>query len=97
MRKNMRNGLAIVSLMLVAGCVSAEERTAAAAAQQRFDEVECQHLGFKPNTDAMGDCVLRLREIRAQEQNTEAIRRANSPDPWRPWGPWGPYGPYHRW
>lgn len=94
MRKNVRNGLALATMMLLAGCVSAEQRAAAAANQQRIDQAECQRLGFKPGTDAIGDCVLRLREIRAQEHNTEALRQANTPSPW---GPWGPYGPYRRW
>lgn len=89
--------IAAASLMLLAGCVSDEEIAAQAAAQRQADEAECQRLGFKPNTEALGNCVLKLREIHAQEQNTDAIRRANMPDPWGPWGPYGPYGPYRRW
>lgn len=90
----MRKSLALLFLLLVASCVSPEEQTARAAAQRQADAQECQRLGFKPDTPAFGNCMLKLREIRAQEENTRAIDRANTmPPPW-----WGPrYGPPYWW
>ncbi|MES1990679.1 MAG: hypothetical protein V4441_06990 [Pseudomonadota bacterium] len=93
----MKQLLILASVLLLAGCVSAEEQARQDAAQMQADTGECARLGFKPTTEGMSNCILKLREIRAQEENTEELRRANMPDPWGPWGPWGPYGPYRRW
>jgi hypothetical protein len=90
----MHKWMALTALLLLTGCVSAEEEAAKVAAQQQADASECQRLGFKAGTDAFGNCVLKLQEIRAQEANTEQLRRANMPSPWWPYGPYSPYGPY---
>jgi hypothetical protein len=42
-----------------------------AAEQARLDAIDnqnCIDLGFKPHTEAYGNCRLKLKEIRAQEQ-----------------------------
>ncbi|HUD53095.1 hypothetical protein [Parvibaculum sp.] len=90
----MRKWLAVAALLTLAACVSPEEQAAMDAAQRQADGQECQSLGFKPGSTAFGNCMLKLKEIRAQENNTRAIDRANNmPPPW-----WGPrYGPPYWW
>ena len=87
--------ISLACLLALAGCVSPQERAAEIAAQQQADYAECTRLGFKPNTEALSNCLLKLQEIRAQQENTDAIERANAPRPWGPWGPYSPYGPYY--
>lgn len=86
----MRKLIALSALVLLAGCASSEQLAARDHAQRQIDGRECQQLGFTPATEPFANCLLRLKEIRATEANTEAMRRANAPDPWGPWGPWGP-------
>ncbi len=93
----MRKWMALAALLMVAGCVSPEEQAARDAAQQQADANECQKLGFTIGTEASGNCMLKLREIRAQEANTDEIRRSSLPSPWWPYGPYGPYGPRAYW
>ncbi len=88
----MHKWMALAALLMLAACVSPEEQAARDAAQRQADAGECQRLGFRAGTDAFGNCMLKLKEIRAQEANTEEIRRANTPSPWWPYGPYGPYG-----
>ena len=87
--------ISLACLLVLAGCVSPEQRAAEIAAQQKADYAECTRLGFKPNTEAFANCLLKLQEIRAQQENTDAIEHANTPRPWGPWGPYSPYGPYY--
>lgn len=89
----MRKWMTLTAFILLAGCASAEQMAARDNAQRQLDTRECQQLGFTPATEGFANCLLRLKEIRAQEANTDAMRRANAPDPWGPWGPWG-YRPY---
>ncbi|HEY4345883.1 MAG TPA: hypothetical protein VGN05_16145 [Parvibaculum sp.] len=93
----MHKWMALAALLMLAGCISPEQQAAMDAAQQQADASECQRLGFKTGNDAFGNCMLKLKEIRAQEANTEEIRRANMPSPWWPYGPYGPYGPRGYW
>ncbi len=86
----MRKWLTLTAFILLAGCASAEQMAARDNAQRQLDNRECQQLGFTPATEGFANCLLRLKEIRVQEANTDAMRRANAPDPWGPWGPWGP-------
>jgi hypothetical protein len=49
-----------------------------AAEQARIDAIDnqnCIDLGFKPGTEPYGNCRLKLKEIRAQEE----AKNANSP------------------
>ncbi len=90
-----QSGIAVAMLLLVAACASPQEEAARVAAQQQADETECDKLGFTPGSEAFANCMLKLKEIRAQEENTRALRRANTPSPW--WGPYPGYRPYRYW
>jgi len=59
---------ALLLMLALAGCLSDDERRAQAQAQWVADQQECANLGFEPGTDPFADCLLRLREIRAQER-----------------------------
>lgn len=85
--------IALTGFLALAGCVGPERQAAQDAAQMQLDQTECQKLGFTQGTEGFANCLLKLKEIRAEEANTDEMRRANTP---RPWGPWGPYGPYGR-
>ncbi len=85
----MRKWLVLASFLALASCVSAEEQAALDAAQAQADARECQSLGFKPGTNGFGNCMLKLKEIRAQEENTRALDRTYYPY----FGPY--YGPYY--
>ncbi|MGK2739264.1 hypothetical protein ACSHT0_00055 [Tepidicaulis sp. LMO-SS28] len=87
------SGLALA----LTACVSAEERAQMAEAQRSADRAECQNLGFEPETEAFSECLLKLREIRAQEQHTQAVERARQDYLFNgPWPYWRPY-PYRYW
>jgi len=87
----VRSGLAIALLLAVAACASPQEQAAREAAQRQSDEAECRSIGFTAGSEAFANCMLKLREIRAQEENTRELRRAQTPSPW--WG--GPYPGYY--
>lgn len=90
----MLKWISLAGFLLLAGCASADQQAREAAAQQRLDQNECERLGFTQGNDAFANCLLKLQEIRARQQNTAAIERANTPRPWG-WGPWGrPWGHY---
>lgn len=78
------------TLLLVSACASPQERAARTAAQITADEQECTQLGFTPDTEKFADCLLRLKEIRAQEAETRALNNARR-DPFWPW-----YGIHNR-
>lgn len=88
----VRTGLTIAVLMFAAACVSPQEQAARDTAQRQSDEAECQKIGFTKGSEAFANCMLKLKEIRAQEDNTRALRRAQTPSPW--WGPYPGYYPY---
>ena len=90
----MRKFLALGAFLALAACMSPQQQEAMWAAQMQRDGAECQQLGFRPGSNAFGDCILKLREIRAQQANTNAIERSRW-DEWDRMGPWGPY-PYRR-
>lgn len=56
--------LAALGLSLAA-CAS--DRAAEQARIDSIDNQNCIDLGFKPNTEAYGNCRLKLKEIRAQQ------------------------------
>lgn len=74
--------------LLLSACASPEQRAAAAKAQLEADSAECQSLGFKPDTEAFSNCLLKLREIRAEEATAQAQRRANDRYLFGPHWPW---------
>ncbi|MBX3447735.1 MAG: hypothetical protein KF765_13355 [Parvibaculaceae bacterium] len=46
-----------------------------AAEQARLDAIDhqnCTELGFQPNTEAYGNCRLKMKEIRAKEEGRRA-------------------------
>jgi len=57
-----------IVLLGMAGCVSPEERAAAEQRQEQADRAECRRLGFKDGTEGFGNCLLKLREIRAEQR-----------------------------
>jgi hypothetical protein len=91
----MRKWMAMAALLMMTACISPEEQAAMDAAQRQADAQECQSLGFRSGSNGFGNCMLKLKEIRAQQENTEEIRRMNTmPSPWWPYGPFGP--PFYR-
>jgi len=80
--------LATALALTLAACASAEDRAARAQAQLAADKAECQTLGFTPETEAFSNCLLKLREIRAEEAAAREQRRANNRAIWGPDWPW---------
>ncbi|MAB14604.1 hypothetical protein [Parvibaculum sp.] len=67
--KSLRIPLAVTMLALPAlgltACANTEERQA----QQRLeDRQNCKDLGFKEGTEEFGNCILKMREIRARKE-----------------------------
>ncbi len=75
---------AMTGLLFLAACATPEQRAAQAATQRSTDNAECLTLGFNPGTEKFADCLLRLKEIRAQEEKTKALRNVRR-DPFWPW------------
>ena len=69
--------LAIVATLSLTACTSEAERQAAIDAQKAYDRAECSELGFEPKTEMYSNCLLKLREIRAQERTAAAARRGH--------------------
>jgi len=63
--------------LLLAACSTPAEDAARLNAQRAADKAECAELGFKPGTEGFANCLLKLREIRAEERNTKALRNYN--------------------
>ena len=78
--------MTLVAILLLAACTTPEEKAARLAAIEAADRQECTRLGFTPGSEAFADCLLKLREIRAQEENTRAIKRSSL---------YGPAYPFH--
>ncbi len=86
----MSKGWILLPLLLLAACVSPEEHMAMETAQRQADMQECQRLGFQVGTTELGNCVLKLRQIRATEEQASAIQAATPPFPY--YDRWGrPY------
>ena len=69
--------LAIVATLSLTACTSEAERQAAIDAQKARDHAECTELGFEKETEPYSNCLLKLREIRAQEYMAAATRRGH--------------------
>ena len=95
MRKLLGVG-AFAMLVSLAACMTPQEIQAQREIQTQRDGAECQQLGFRPGSNAFGDCILKLREIRAQEDNTNAIQQSRMDDWGGPWGGY-PYRHYPGW
>lgn len=72
----IRIAIALTAFLFLAACTTPEERAIRLAEQEAADQAQCQRLGFKPGTEAFGNCMLKLVEIRAEEAQTRALRRA---------------------
>lgn len=66
--------LAIIATLSLTACTTAAEREAAIEAQKAYDHGQCKELGFKVKSEAYSNCLLKLREIRAQERVAAAAR-----------------------
>lgn len=75
----------------VSGCVSQQQIEAAKAAQFAADQQECESMGFKQGSNDFGNCMLKLKEIRAKQAQAQAINNAAVMDSGWGWGPWRPY------
>jgi len=53
-----------IALLALAACADPAARQ---AEQDMTDHQNCVELGFEPNTEAYGNCRLKMREIRAKE------------------------------
>jgi len=60
------SGLVLLAATLSA-CVTAEQRMAQQRQLDAYDDAQCQQLGFRPGSEAYGNCRLKMREIRAKE------------------------------
>jgi hypothetical protein len=54
--------------LLLAACSTAEDRAREQALLERTDDKHCRELGFEPETEAYGNCRLKLKEIRASQE-----------------------------
>lgn len=74
---NMTRTSAIGALLALGMGLSAcaSDRAAEQARIDAIDNQNCIDLGFKPGTEAYGNCRLKLKEIRAQED----AKNADSP------------------
>lgn len=68
----------ILSLLLLSACASKQEIAAAQARQDAADSQECIQLGFKPATEAYGNCRLRVKEMRVQASLSRSYDRAHT-------------------
>lgn len=69
MMKSLRTPFVLALLAIpaigLASCTGTQERQA----QQRLENRQhCKELGFKEGTEAFGNCILKMREIRARQQ-----------------------------
>ena len=89
MKRALTSPLLVLGLALgLSACATAEDRAARAQALLIADKAECETLGFKPETEAFSNCLLKLREIRAEEAAAIEQRRANNRAIWGPDWPW---------
>lgn len=89
----MRITLTVAACLFLAACSTPEQQAARVAHQGAADSAECTRLGFTPKTDAFANCLLKLREIRAQEKNTRALQRNYRSSPF--WGSPFHHHPYY--
>ena len=71
----MKKIIILFSVMFFSSCVSQQALEERAALRDKVDHEECLKLSFIEGTEAYGSCRLTLKSIRAQDKNTDAIRR----------------------
>jgi len=83
----MKIMLPALALLILSACVTPEERSRPGRRPaSAVDGAKCTELGFKKDTEGFSTCLLKLQEIRAQEENTRALNRAATPPPFWPYG-----------
>ncbi len=65
----LARGLALAGPLFLAGCETAADRAAEQDRQNAADTKNCTDLGFKQGTDAFGNCMLKMRELRASKDS----------------------------
>ena len=76
--KRAARAVSILSLVLLAGCMTAEERRAA-------DEEKCRSYGFRTRNDPFAECMQRLDlDRRAAARANVALNDWSSPPIYRP-------------
>ena len=71
----MKKTIILTLIIFLSSCVSQQALEERAALRDKIDHEECIKLSFIEGTEAYGSCRLTLKSIRAQDKNTEAIRR----------------------
>lgn len=66
--KRISNLVLCLICAILTSCMSEAEMQAAREAQDKADAAECRKLGFSDGLESQGNCILKLREIRAQER-----------------------------
>ncbi len=61
--------LALAAPLFLAGCETAADRAAEQARLDAIDSRNCTDLVFKQGTEAYGNCMLKMRELRATKSN----------------------------
>lgn len=74
MQKHMRVkwlalGIAIAAPLALSACA---DPAAEKARLDAADHQNCVELGFEPNTEAYGNCRLKMKEIRAKEESNRS-------------------------
>lgn len=74
MRKHIRARRLVLGLMMVAPLMLAAcgDPAAEQARLDALDHQNCLELGFKPDTEAYGNCRLKMKEIRAKEEGNRS-------------------------
>lgn len=67
--KQLALGAAIAASFALAAC---SDPAAEQARLDALDHKDCVELGFEPNTEAYGNCRLKMKEIRAKEENNRS-------------------------
>lgn len=57
-----------LSAFWLTACTSTEDRAREQAMRDRADHQHCLDLGFEPETEPYGNCRLKLKEIRAAQE-----------------------------
>lgn len=58
-------GLALAAPLFLAGCETAADRAAEQARLDAIDSKNCEDLGFRQGSEPYGNCMLKMRELRA--------------------------------
>lgn len=68
--KTITLGLALAAPLFLMGCETAADRAAEQARLDAIDNKNCTELGFKQGSEAYGNCMLKMRELRAASKSS---------------------------